>query len=127
MEKHRLYSRKTFYEIATCKKYDFSISVADPQHFRKVVLWLEDQKIREYDIQDRKDLRDMKSEYWPKAFAKYCNDTQCPIFDDDVDQLEWLIGYAIWLDANNNSKYFLTNGIKDSIHYYLNSVALNCD
>lgn len=99
------------------------LSVTDPQHFRKVVLWLEDQKIRQYDIQDRKDLRNIKSEYWPKAFAKYCKDVQCPIIDNDVDQLEWLIGCAIWLEADNDSKYFLTNAIKDLIYYYLNSVA----
>ncbi|KAF3425934.1 hypothetical protein E2986_01449 [Frieseomelitta varia] len=78
------------------------VNINDPQHFRKVVLWLEDQKIRQYDIQDRKDLRNIKSEYWPKAFAKYCMDVQCPIFDNDVDQLEWLIGCAIWLETDND-------------------------
>lgn len=99
------------------------LSVVDPQHFRKVVLWLEDQKIRQYDIQDRKDLRNIKSEYWPKAFAKYCKDVQCPIFDNDVDQLEWLIGCAIWLEADNDSKYFLTNGIINILLFkFCNSV-----
>ncbi|KAK1123749.1 hypothetical protein K0M31_008444 [Melipona bicolor] len=85
------------------------VNINDPQHFRKVVLWLEDQKIRQYDIQDRKDLRNIKSEYWPKAFAKYCKDVQCPIFDNDVDQLEWLIGCAIWLEADNDIKQYSQN------------------
>ncbi|XP_076236816.1 RNA transcription, translation and transport factor protein-like [Calliopsis andreniformis] len=79
------------------------VNINDPQHFRKVTVWLEDQKIRQYAIQDRKQLRDLKNENWPNVFAKYCADIQCPVSGDMLNQLEWLIGHAIWLEAQNNS------------------------
>lgn len=77
----------------------------DAEHFRKVILWLENQKIRHYKIDDRKELRDITSTEWPKTFEKYCNDVQCPVTKNMVDQLEWFIGYAIWLEFEDDSKY----------------------
>ncbi|XP_031841079.1 RNA transcription, translation and transport factor protein [Nomia melanderi] len=85
------------------------INVKDPQHFRKVIVWLEDQKIRQYDIQDRKELRDLKSDTWPKTFAKYREAVGCPVSSSNLDQLEWLLGYAIWLEAENNSEEYSEN------------------
>ncbi|XP_006625090.1 RNA transcription, translation and transport factor protein [Apis dorsata] len=85
------------------------VNINDVQHFRKVILWLEDQKIRQYDIQDRKELRDIKNENWSKAFAKYCNDVKCPVSNNTMNQLEWLIGYAIWLEAENNIEEYSQN------------------
>ncbi|KAG7202787.1 hypothetical protein KM043_009954 [Ampulex compressa] len=86
------------------------------QHFRRVTLWLEDQKIRHYKIEDRKSLRDTNSPEWPKAFAKYCKDLNCPIADNAVNQLEWLIGLAVWLELRDNcNKYdeIIDNKIKN--------------
>ncbi|CAL7941993.1 unnamed protein product [Xylocopa violacea] len=85
------------------------VNINDPQHFRKVALWLEDQKIRQYDIQNRKELRDLKSQNWPQAFAKYCKDVNCPISNNMIDQLEWLVGHAIWLEAENNVEEYSQN------------------
>lgn len=70
-----------------------------------MIVWLEDQKIRHYTINDRKQLRDITSPDWPNVFEKYCNDVQCPITKDSIDQLEWFIGYAIWLEFGDDCKY----------------------
>lgn len=70
-----------------------------------MIVWLEDQKIRHYPIDDRKLLRDIISPEWPKTFAKYCNDVNCPITTNINDQLEWFIGYAIWLEFGDDCKY----------------------
>ncbi|KAL6447078.1 hypothetical protein ACFW04_001434 [Cataglyphis niger] len=72
------------------------------EHFRKVIVWLEDQKIRHYTIEDRKSLRNITSPEWPKIFEKYCNDIKCPITKNEADQLEWFIGYAIWLEFGDD-------------------------
>ncbi|XP_015430525.1 PREDICTED: UPF0568 protein C14orf166 homolog [Dufourea novaeangliae] len=85
------------------------VNVNDPQHFRKIVIWLEDQKIRQYDIQIRKELRDLKSDAWLKVFAKYCADVNCPVSGDTLNQLEWLIGHAIWLESENTSEDYSEN------------------
>ncbi|KAF7391770.1 hypothetical protein HZH68_011313 [Vespula germanica] len=82
------------------------------EHFRKVVIWLEDQKIRLYTIEKRNDLRNIKSDKWPEVFQKYCKDIDCPITTNPLDQLEWLIGRAVNLEYADDfySKEF-KNGV----------------
>jgi len=79
-------------------------NVSDTQHFRKVIVWLEDQKIRHYTIEDRKKLRDITSSEWPNTFEKYCDDVKCPITKNESDQLEWFIGYALRLEFEDDCK-----------------------
>lgn len=43
---------------------------ADEAHFRELVVWLEDQKIRNYQIEQRAALRDITSDAWTAAFNK---------------------------------------------------------
>ena len=43
---------------------------ADEQEFRNLVVWLEDQKIRLYKIEDRTGLRNTASSDWPSTFKK---------------------------------------------------------
>ncbi|KAI4501541.1 hypothetical protein M0802_003418 [Mischocyttarus mexicanus] len=74
------------------------------EHFRKVVVWLEDQKIRHYTIEKRNDLRNIKSDKWPEVFQKYCKDVNCPLTTNPLDQLEWLIRYAVNLEYTDNCK-----------------------
>ncbi|XP_043272913.1 RNA transcription, translation and transport factor protein [Venturia canescens] len=78
----------------------------EPQHFRKLVVWLEDQKIRHYTIQDREDLRNIGNEKWQNAFAKYLEDLECPIKTCSLDQLEWLLGLAIRLEFEDDLKKY---------------------
>lgn len=82
------------------------INANDPQHFRKLVVWLEDQKIRHYKIEDRNDLRNMNSDHWLETFNKYCDDAACPINTEPIDRLEWLVGFAVKLEFEDNYKKY---------------------
>ncbi|KAK2586979.1 hypothetical protein KPH14_010952 [Odynerus spinipes] len=83
------------------------------EHFRKVVVWLEDQKIRHYTIEKRNDLRNITSDKWPEVFQTYCKDVKCPITTNPLDQLEWLIGHAISLEyVDDKKKYQQITGKK---------------
>uniref|UniRef100_A0A8C0MWW5 RNA transcription, translation and transport factor protein n=3 Tax=Canis lupus TaxID=9612 RepID=A0A8C0MWW5_CANLF len=42
----------------------------DETEFRNFIVWLEDQKIRHYKIEDRGNLRNIHSSDWPKFFEK---------------------------------------------------------
>uniref|UniRef100_A0A8C7JL73 RNA transcription, translation and transport factor protein n=1 Tax=Oncorhynchus kisutch TaxID=8019 RepID=A0A8C7JL73_ONCKI len=42
----------------------------DETEFRNFIVWLEDQKIRHYKIEDRGNLRNIPSSGWPKSFEK---------------------------------------------------------
>ncbi|XP_071484601.1 RNA transcription, translation and transport factor protein-like [Diadema antillarum] len=76
-----------------------NINVTDENVWRNLIEWLEDQKIRLYKIEDRAELRSKSSMQWPKAFAKYIQDLQCPL--DGSDRLavcDWLLGHAVRLE-----------------------------
>ncbi|XP_046688334.1 RNA transcription, translation and transport factor protein isoform X2 [Homalodisca vitripennis] len=81
--------------------------VKDEKQVRSLVLWLEDQKIRQYKVEERAELRDIESPDWPKAFQKYCHDVACPLQEGKMtEQLEWLLGFAVRLEyADNFEKY----------------------
>lgn len=42
----------------------------DETEFRNFIVWLEDQKIRHYKIEDRGNLRNISSSEWPESFEK---------------------------------------------------------
>lgn len=46
------------------------IPSTDETEFRNFIVWLEDQKIRHYKIEDRGNLRNIPSSDWPKSFEK---------------------------------------------------------
>jgi len=69
------------------------------------VIWLEDQKIRHYKIEDRKVLRDISSCDWSKTFKQYRDDLACPIQSDNPSEvLEWLLAFAVRLEYADNGK-----------------------
>ncbi|KAH0544144.1 RNA transcription, translation and transport factor protein [Cotesia glomerata] len=82
------------------------VNANDTEHFRKLVSWLEDQKIRHYTIEDRAGLREISKPDWDKSFDKFILDVGCPVTTSNLDKLEWLIGLAVRLEYEDNlNKY----------------------
>lgn len=82
-----------------------TVNLNDPKSFRNLVLWLEDQKIRHYTIEDRTELRKITNPDWNKAFEKYRTDLNCPKeLVSDVDQLKWIVNQAVKLEYMDNGK-----------------------
>lgn len=77
------------------------IIIPGDEHLRKVVVWLEEQKIRHYKIDERKGLRDITSNDWPQVYQKYCDDLACPVKSPHLAQLEWLIYTAVKDEVND--------------------------
>lgn len=74
-----------------------SVDVKNPQDLRALVIWLEDQKIRHYKIDNRGDLRSNIGDNWAATFKKYLVDLECP-FDPDTSlpaAVDWLLGVAV--------------------------------
>jgi RLL motif-containing protein 1 len=81
------------------------IWISDTLDYRNLVLWLEDQKIRHYKIEDRKALRDINSSDWPKTFKQYRDDLACPVLSGKPgEQLEWLLAFAVRLEYSDSGK-----------------------
>jgi len=76
---------------------------SDETSFRGLIVWLEDQKVRHYKIEDRAGLRNITSDDWQLAFKKYLDDLSCPIADAEKNALiDWLLGYAVRLEYGDN-------------------------
>ncbi|XP_070577201.1 RNA transcription, translation and transport factor protein-like [Ptychodera flava] len=75
-----------------------SVDITDEKQWRNLIVWLEDQKIRLYKIEERSSLRNVGSSEWPTAFGKFLTDLQCPV--DPMERtavLDWLLGHAVRL------------------------------
>lgn len=79
------------------------VNCEDEKQFRNLILWLEDQKIRHYKIEERAGLRLINSPEWPQVFQQYKNDLNCPEeLTSLLDQLKWILSYAIKLEYMDN-------------------------
>ncbi|XP_032362083.1 RNA transcription, translation and transport factor protein [Etheostoma spectabile] len=79
----------------------------DETQFRNCIVWLEDQKIRHYKIEDRGNLRNIPSSDWPKAYQKYLQDLNCPFgVEEKQEALDWLLGLSVRYEYGDNvAKY----------------------
>ncbi|MCJ8737159.1 hypothetical protein PDJAM_G00020840 [Pangasius djambal] len=75
----------------------------DETEFRNFIVWLEDQKIRHYKIEDRGNLRNISSSEWPKSFEKYLRDVSCPFsVQERCEAIDWLLGLAVRFEYGDN-------------------------
>lgn len=74
-----------------------SISLSNTENLKPLVVWLEDQKIRHYKIEDRTPLREKNGREWVLMFKKYLTALECP-YAVELDLpavLDWLLGVAV--------------------------------
>ena len=99
----RLFQRKLQaleYHAAT------NIDVNNPEDLRALVIWLEDQKIRQWQIEERGALRSNTGTNWRATFKKYLNHLECP-YNPDTSlnaTVDWLLGVAVRYDYNDAAK-----------------------
>uniref|UniRef100_A0A8D0BTL1 RNA transcription, translation and transport factor protein n=1 Tax=Salvator merianae TaxID=96440 RepID=A0A8D0BTL1_SALMN len=77
----------------------------DETEFRNFIVWLEDQKIRHYKIEDRGNLRNIhNAAEWTKSFEKYLKDVNCPFtVQERQETIDWLLGLAVRLEYGDNA------------------------
>ncbi|OWK09434.1 hypothetical protein Celaphus_00006282, partial [Cervus elaphus hippelaphus] len=99
----------------------------DETEFRNFIVWLEDQKIRHYKIEDRDqkirhykiedrgNLRNIHSSDWPKFFEKYLRDVNCPFkIQDRQEAIDWLLGLAVRLEYGDNAEKYNKDLVPDN-------------
>ena len=100
---------------------------SDENDLRSLVLWLEEQKIRRYPIDQRKGLRDFQSNQWQSHYENYLKDLKCPFQSNNVQALCWLLGQALILETQFGSELDTPTAILDKIDgnvYHSNSTAI---
>lgn len=79
----------------------------DDKDFASTVYWLEDQKIRQYRVEDRQSLSAIDNQHaWITAYEKYKIALNVPNLPNRLEELEWILGYAIRLEYMDNSSEF---------------------
>ena len=87
-----------------------TFDVSNTLQYRTLVVWLEETKIRVYEIEQRKGLRNVNSEAWNAALSEYLTELECPWSVEANDQqrmniiMEWLIGQAISSVYSDNAE-----------------------
>ncbi|XP_052103928.1 RNA transcription, translation and transport factor protein-like [Mytilus californianus] len=86
-----------------------TFNTEDENYFRNFIVWLEDQKIRHYKIEERTGLRNMPSSDWTKHFQKYLEDLGCPYQQSQRSLLiDWILGYSVRLEYGDNVDQYKT-------------------
>ena len=84
--------------------------MTDDKQFRNIVVWLEDQKIRRYKIEERESLRQIQSELWEETFRQYLIDLDCPITSSPKNEiLDWLLGLAVHFEFSEKPELYSEN------------------
>lgn len=96
------YKRKL--EALGYEKVD-EFNVFSEEQFRTLVVFLEDQVIRHYAIEDRAPLRKISAPEWEGAFKAYLTAISCP-FTDREEVADWLLGLAIRLEYGDNVEQY---------------------
>ena len=74
-----------------------NVNIENICDLKVLVIWLEDQKIRHYKIEERAALRDSTGDNWLTVFKQYCQDLSCP-YNCDTERMEvadWLVTTAL--------------------------------
>lgn len=75
---------------------------ADDEHeYRRLVLWLEEQRIRHYQVADREAIREIDGDKWQGQFELYLKSLDCPYVGNHVQALSWLLGTALQLEEQS--------------------------
>ena len=79
--------------------YEFSNCLLDQHEYRRLVLWLEEQRIRHYQVADRKVLRKLEGgDKWQEQFELYLKSLNCPYIGNHAQALSWLLGTALQVE-----------------------------
>ena len=83
-----------------------TLNAEDPDDLKVLVIWLEDQKIRHYKVEDRANLHNHEGTVWIQTFVRYLEDLECPYnFDSGCRSvLDWLLGIAVRYEYEDTSR-----------------------
>lgn len=76
----------------------------DATSFRKLIVWLESNKIKQADQNTLNSLKNVNSNDWLNVYNRYKNQLGCPTLAGLVEDLQWILGYAVQIETSKNSK-----------------------
>ncbi|KAH8331087.1 hypothetical protein KR067_011365, partial [Drosophila pandora] len=88
---------------------------SDRKEFASTILWLEDQKIRLYTIEDREKLRNIDNpKMWEEGYLKYKADLNMPSLESQQEELAWILSHAVRLEFLDDPEQFASINSKQN-------------
>ena len=79
----------------------------DEKQYRNIIIWLEDQKIRRYKIDEREELRNCTADSWTKVFQQYLCDLDCPVVNEPRNEiLDWLLSLSVHFEFQEKADLY---------------------
>lgn len=76
----------------------------DSTTFKNIIIWLETNKIKGAPPNIFNALKNINARDWDNIYIKYKDGLGCPVLETRLEELQWLLGYAIQIKASANSK-----------------------
>ncbi|XP_044264954.1 RNA transcription, translation and transport factor protein [Tribolium madens] len=89
------------------------VNVNDEATFRKIVVWLEQNKINKANPNVANGLKNITSNDWPNHFQKYQEILGLPNLQSHQEQLQWLLGYAVQIETHNNRQVYIKHAVEN--------------
>lgn len=82
------------------------VNLENPVELKSLVVWLEDQKIRHYKIEERQDLRTKTGDGWMESYKKYLTALECPfdVTSSSLSCVEWLLELAVRCEFDDKAE-----------------------
>jgi hypothetical protein len=90
-----------------------SVNINDVTTFRKIVVWLEQNKIQKASPNVQNGLKNIASGDWPNNFVKYKEELGCPNLQTPQEQLQWLLGFAVQVETHNKSDLYVKHAVEN--------------
>lgn len=74
--------------------------IVDENQLRGIVVWLVENKLKNVNSGN---LKNVSSPDWPKIFEKLKTAIGCPRFSSRIEEVQWLLGYAIEREYSSKS------------------------
>ncbi|XP_023019348.1 RNA transcription, translation and transport factor protein [Leptinotarsa decemlineata] len=90
-----------------------NLNLNDEKTFRTVIVWLEVNKIRNAPPNVVNFLKNTNSRDWDRVYTEYKQQISCPVFETKLEELHWLLGYAVQLEARSNKSKYLKHAVEN--------------
>lgn len=72
-----------------------------------MIVWLELNRIKKAPQSLSNQLKNTNSKDWYTIYCKYKDGLGCPVLESKIEELQWILGYAVQIETQKNSMYLL--------------------
>ncbi|KAG5875323.1 hypothetical protein JTB14_003328 [Gonioctena quinquepunctata] len=90
-----------------------SLDLTDDNTFKKLVIWLENNRIQKAPSTLVNSLRNINSRDWDTAYLKYRDGLGCPVLESKLEELQWILGYAVQMETKQNRNKYMKHAVEN--------------